>query len=111
MQKLLLATAVALIGTMPCHAQGTETATATFINQQGQEVGTAKLLQGSNGVLIEAEIRGLTPGEHAFHIHQKGGCEPATKFDSAGGHFALAGEEHGFLSEDGPHEGDLPNQF
>jgi len=85
--------------------------TATFINAQAQQIGTANLLQTSQGVLIEAEIQGLPPGEHAFHIHQKGACDPATKFESAGGHFALSGEKHGFLAEGGPHAGDMPNQF
>jgi Cu-Zn family superoxide dismutase len=111
MKQLLLATAVALIAIAPCHAQGTQSATASFVNGQGQEIGTAKLLQSSDGVLIEAEIRGLPPGEHAFHIHQKGACDPATNFNSAGGHFAVAGEKHGYLAEDGPHAGDMPNQF
>jgi superoxide dismutase, Cu-Zn family len=111
MQKLLFATALALLAIGPAAAQDAHTATAAFLNQEGQETGTAKLLQSSEGVLIEAEIRGLSPGEHAFHIHQKGACDAATKFESAGGHFALAGEKHGYLAEDGPHSGDMPNQF
>jgi len=43
--------------------------TATFINAQAQQIGTANLLQTSQGVLIEAEVQGLPPGEHASHIH------------------------------------------
>lgn len=112
MKQLLLATAVAFVAIASCHAQGgTQSATATFINAQGQDIGTAKLLQSSDGVLIEAEIRGIPPGEHAFHIHQKGACDRATNFNSAGAHFALTGEKHGYLAEDGPHAGDMPNQF
>jgi superoxide dismutase, Cu-Zn family len=96
---------------IPGLAQTPQKAIATFINTQGEQIGTANLLQTSQGVLIEAEVRGLPPGEHAFHIHQKGACDPATKFESAGGHFALSGEKHGFLAEGGPHAGDMPNQF
>lgn len=87
-----------------------QTATASFINAEGKEVGTGKLTQTPNGVLIAFEVRGLTPGEHAFHIHEKGSCDPATKFASAGGHYAL-GKKHGYKTEGGPHPGDMPNQF
>jgi superoxide dismutase, Cu-Zn family len=111
MKGLLFGTALAVIATLPVLAQSAQNATAIFINSQGQQIGTANLLQTSQGVLIEAEVQGLPPGEHAFHIHQKGACDPATKFESAGGHFALAGEKHGFLAEGGPHSGDMPNQF
>lgn len=29
---------------------------------------------------------------------------------SAGGHFNAHGKKHGYLTEDGPHAGDMPNQ-
>ena len=107
MKSLLFATACVLSLAAPAMAQ---TATATFVNAEGKDVGTAKLTQTPNGVLIAFEVRGLTPGEHAFHIHEKGTCDPATKFASAGGHFAL-GKKHGFKTEGGPHPGDMPNQI
>jgi Cu-Zn family superoxide dismutase len=107
MKTLLLATVCVAGLAAPAVAQ---TATASFINAEGKEVGTAKLTQTPNGVLIAFEVRGLTPGEHAFHIHEKGSCDPATKFASAGGHYAL-GKKHGYKTEGGPHPGDMPNQF
>jgi Cu-Zn family superoxide dismutase len=51
------------------------------------------------------------PVGHAFHIHEKGQCDAATSFESAGGHFAPLKHTHGYLSADGPHAGDMPNQF
>ena len=51
--------------------------------------------------------RGLPPGPHGFHVHATGACEPP--FESAGGHYNPAEAEHGFLSEGGPHAGDMTN--
>lgn len=83
---------------------------AKFVDQGGNEVGTAALQGTSAGVLIKAELSGLPPETWvAFHIHETGTCDPATKHDSAGGHFNPDGKEHGYLSETGPHAGDMPN--
>lgn len=70
-------------------------------------VGEATLRETPNGVLIRLSLRGVEAGEHGFHVHEKGRCEPP--FESAGGHLALPGSAHGFLTPGGPHAGDLPN--
>ncbi|HET8623123.1 MAG TPA: superoxide dismutase family protein [Gemmatimonadales bacterium] len=85
-----------------------ETASVRFIDTQGNWIGTARLMQTSKGILVEADIRGLPPGEHAFHIHQTGKCE-APSFQSAGDHYAPEKNQHGFLVNSGPHAGDMPN--
>ena len=85
-------------------------ATATFVNTDGEEIGTAELTQTPNGVLINVDVDGLSAGEHGFHIHETGACDPSDGFESAGGHYA-GGMEHGYLVEGGPHPGDMPNQF
>lgn len=89
--------------------QSTERATATYdiSDADGEVVGRLTLTDGADGVLIEAEIDGLEPGEHGFHLHETGRCEPP--FESAGGHYAPSGSAHGLLSDGGPHAGDLPN--
>lgn len=61
-----------------------------------------------NGVLIEAEVTGLTPGEHGFHIHEFGDCS-ALDATSAGGHFNPFGEKHGAPDSLHRHVGDLGN--
>ena len=108
MKKLLFASLCAASLSGPALAQN---ATASFIDATGKSIGSATLTHTPNGVLIALDVRDLPPGEHAFHVHQKGVCDPAAKFTSAGGHFEPAGKKHGYMTEGGPHSGDMPNQF
>ena len=84
-------------------------ATATMAGPDGTPMGTVTLEQGPNGVLVSADISGLTPGGHGFHIHTVGTCTP--DFSAAGGHYAPGEHGHGFMDPDGLHAGDLPNIF
>ena len=91
-------------------AENPVTAKATFIDTEGREIGTATLTETLHGVLISATVQVGSAGEHAFHIHEKGVCNPADGFKSAGGHFNPFAKKHGFKAEGGPHAGDMPNQ-
>jgi Cu-Zn family superoxide dismutase len=92
-------------------AASAQTAKATLVDAKGAPAGTATFLQTPTGVLVDIEVMGLAPGEHAFHVHQKGVCDPSGSFKSAGDHFAVAQQKHGFQTEGGPHAGDMPNLF
>lgn len=81
--------------------------TVKMIDAKGESVGSAKLTQTPHGVLISVDLHGLTPGVHAIHLHETGKCEPP--FKTAGGHFNPAHKQHGFMSAEGAHGGDLPN--
>lgn len=60
-------------------------ATADLKDKDGKTVGKAVLRDTADGVLVRLEVKGLTPGLHAVHVHAVGKCEgPA--FTSAGGH-------------------------
>ena len=60
------------------------------------------------GVRVEADINGLTPGDHGFHVHEIGDCSsPDGK--SAGGHFNPADVPHAGPEADTAHAGDLGN--
>ena len=84
-------------------------ASATIIDLAGSALGTVTLVQGPQGVLISAELEGVPPGGHGFHIHGVGACSP--DFSAAGGHFDPEEQSHGFLYATGKHAGDLPNIF
>ena len=42
----------------------------------GKVIGNANLAQTQAGVLITLKVTGISPGEHAFHVHATGKCEP-----------------------------------
>ncbi len=71
--------------------------------------GSVVLSQTADGkVSVEAQVTGLTPGDHGFHIHEKGDCSsPDGK--SAGGHFNPKAVDHGGPTADAHHAGDLGN--
>lgn len=83
--------------------------TVTIINQDSETIGKAILKETDKGVNIALEAESLPPGEHGFHIHEKGLCEPEHHFESAGAHFNPFHKKHGILNPEGPHAGDLPN--
>lgn len=100
----LIAAVFLAAAALPAAAQ---TASAPLKNGEGKEVGSVNLTQTSQGVLLNVSVKGLPPGEHAFHVHAVGKCEPP--FTSAGGHFNPGGKKHGMLSPEGQHAGDMPN--
>ncbi len=61
-----------------------------------------------DGVRIVADIHGLTPGKHGFHIHQFGDCS-ASDATTAGGHFNPMNMQHGGPDDLERHVGDLGN--
>ena len=84
-----------------------QSAKAALKDKDGKDVGSATLTQAPAGVLIALSVKGLPAGEHAFHVHGIGKCEPP--FMSAGGHFNPDKKKHGMMASDGTHAGDMPN--
>ena len=78
--------------------QGGATAKASFIDASGKAMGTAQLTQTEKGVLIDLDLKDVPPGPHGIHIHQTGKCDGAAKFTTAGGHFSVSAQEHGYHS-------------
>jgi len=98
--------AVGLAVTAPAFAA--DQATAVLKDPDGKEVGKVSLTAVPTGVLLDADLTALPPGDHAFHIHETGKCE-APDFKSAGGHFNPEEDKHGLMNPAGPHAGDMPN--
>jgi Cu-Zn family superoxide dismutase len=87
-------------------------AIAKLTGLDGSAAGTVTFAATSHGVLIQFDLKGLTPGVHAIHIHTSGSCDAKTGFSSAGPHFSPEpARMHGYLAQHGAHAGDLPNQF
>jgi Cu-Zn family superoxide dismutase len=83
------------------------TAKAVLKAADGKEVGTVVLTETKGGVRLKVTVNDLTPGEHGFHIHAVGKCEPP--FTSAGPHFNPNEKKHGLRSREGHHAGDMNN--
>lgn len=108
---LALAAPAALAQTAPAPA-APASVTATLKTADGASIGSAVLTEGPSGVLVRVEVKGLTPGWHGMHFHEKGDCTDA-KFMNSGGHVQMVGMKmpHGLLNPKGPDFGDLPNLF
>ncbi|WP_349682335.1 superoxide dismutase family protein [Methanosarcina sp. UBA289] len=87
----------------------TDNAIAVMKDTKGNTVGLATFTEDASGLVrINVDVRGLTPGLHGIHIHEKGDCI-GPSFTSAGGHYNPLSKEHGLNNPKGPHAGDLPN--
>lgn len=76
---------------------------------QGNDVhGVVTFTKVDNGIKIVADIQGLTPGKHGFHIHEYGDCS-APDATSAGGHFNPDNKKHGGPEMAERHVGDIGN--
>ena len=74
----------------------------------GSEAGTVSISEDATGITLTVNAKGLKPGTHAVHLHEKGDCT-AADFTSAGGHWNPAGAQHGRDNPMGSHLGDLAN--
>ena len=79
-----------------------------MVDSEGTDVGTVTLSPEGGATRVEADVDGLEPGFHGFHIHDVGICEsdaPDGPFTTATGHYVGEGGTHG------DHDGDMPSLF
>src|SRR5262245_31204372 len=53
----------------------------------GERIGTVTVTNGKQGVSFKVAVTGIGPGQHGFHVHDKGDCGAAAK----GGKMEAAG--------------------
>ncbi len=70
--------------------------------------GMVTFTRSGEDVNVVADISGLTPGKHGFHVHEFGDCS-APDATSAGGHFNPTKHQHGAPDASDRHAGDLGN--
>jgi Cu-Zn family superoxide dismutase len=107
MKKLaLLAISLFLIGC--AHGKG-PAAMAVLTPISGSSVqGTAHFQElGDGSVDVVADLTGVPPGVHGFHIHDKGSC--ADNGNAAGGHFNPMNMPHAAPEAQSHHAGDFGN--
>ena len=70
--------------------------------------GTVTFTKSGDEIKVVADVTGLTPGKHGFHIHEFGDCSsPDGK--AAGGHFNPTKAPHAGHDATSRHVGDLGN--
>lgn len=79
-----------------------------MVDAGGADVGTVTLTPAGGAIRVEADLEGLEPGFHGFHVHDVGLCEadaPDGAFTTATGHYVGEGATHG------DHDGDMPSLY
>ena len=106
---ILVMASIMAVAVVSAQTQSVTKAVAALSPTKGSSVsGTVTFTQVNGGVRIVADVTGLTPGEHAFHIHEFGDCS-APDATSAGGHFNPRHMQHGAPDASVRHAGDFGN--
>jgi superoxide dismutase, Cu-Zn family len=100
--RLSAAKAAAAMGAGPLAAEAQIRGAEPGLN------GKVTFMQNGAQVHVIADVSGATPGQHGFHIHEKGVCTPPD-FKSAGGHFNPNGSPHACMPSMPRHPGDFGN--
>ncbi len=97
-------------------AKDSAMADMTLINDQGvgRSIGAVYFIDTPEGLEVTAELTGLPPGQHGFHVHEFASCAPQEKDGkmtaglAAGGHFDPKKTGRHMGPGKGGHMGDLP---
>lgn len=86
-------------------------ASGNLVGTGGVALGTITVTAAPKGVIVRVDAKGLPPGWHGMHFHEKGDCSDP-KFTTAGAHVhAMTPVVHGFLDPAANDDGDLPNIY
>jgi Cu-Zn family superoxide dismutase len=107
--KVLLGLFALGLGVCLANAQEPAKAIAVLHPTAGNNVtGLVTFSKSGDEVKVVADVTGLTPGKHGFHVHEFGDCS-SSDGNSAGGHFNPTHKQHGAPDASDRHAGDLGN--
>ena len=108
MKKLALI-AISLLVLASCRSGRGAMAMANLNPSEGQTAkGTVHFQDlGEGSVEVVVDLTGVPPGEHGFHVHDKGDC--GNNGQNAGGHFNPSNMVHGAPDAQSHHAGDFGN--
>ena len=105
---LLVSCAALLLSACASNQATAPSARAQLAASSGSTVsGSVTFSETPMGLHIEAQVAGLSAGQHGFHIHEVGDCSAADA-TSAKGHYNPHGKLHGDRGGE-HHVGDMPN--
>ena len=103
-----LVMAMVLVGSGAALAKGAKAEAELESRSDSKVTGEVTFTQHEGKVSMKVEVKGLTPGPHAIHLHEKGDCS-APDAASAGGHWNPSAENHGQWGHAPFHHGDIGN--
>lgn len=100
---------VAQLTTLPSTQKEIKKAVAHVKPYQDHQIsGVIEFIKVPEGIKIIADVNGLPPGKHGFHVHEHGDCS-GTDGMAAGGHFNPTNSKHGGPDSPERHVGDFGN--
>lgn len=107
---ILVSSAIALSACSGTEVMDTKSLQKDIVTASGDVLGKISLKDlGAGGTEVTVTVSGLQQaGTHAMHFHEIGMCE-APGFTSSGGHYNPTNMDHGKMSANGPHAGDMMN--
>lgn len=100
---------VAQVTTLQSPKTSIQKAVANVTGYQDQNIsGVVTFTKVPDGIKIVADVNGLKPGKHGFHVHEHGDCS-GTDGMKAGGHFNPTNSKHGGPDSAERHVGDFGN--
>jgi Cu-Zn family superoxide dismutase len=88
-------------------AQAPKEVKVKLVGAHGEDSGSATFKTVKTGVKVTIKLKNVGFGDHGVHIHTNAVCD-APDFKGAGGHFNPDGKKHGYMSDMGHHNGDMP---
>ncbi len=88
-------------------AQAPKEVKVKLVGSHGEDNGEATFKTVKTGVKVHIKLKNVGFGDHGVHIHTNAVCD-APDFKGAGGHFNPDAKKHGYMSDMGHHNGDMP---